>query len=91
VCDCKNGDSGGGREIEEAVVGYLRHHPEAADTLDGIVAWWLPLQRYEIGKTRIETALTHLVDAGILRGDALPGGATLYSLENDARRSHGEH
>ena len=78
-------------EIEQTVIAYLGEHPLAADTLDGIVAWWLPLQRYEIGKTRIETALTHLVGAGILRGDALPGGATLYSLDNDAMRSPGEH
>jgi hypothetical protein len=85
------GDSDNAREIEDAVVSYLRNHPEAADTLDGIVSWWLPLQRYEIGRARIEDALTHLVEAGILRRDQLPGGAKLYSFVNDAVRSPREH
>jgi hypothetical protein len=87
VSDHSGEGSDANREIEDAVVSYLRNHPDAADTLEGIVLWWLPLQRYEIGKARIERVLAQLIDAGILRGDQLPGGNKLYSFAEDAVRS----
>lgn len=68
------------REVEHAVLAYLAQHPDAADTLEGIVSWWLPQQRYETERRRIESALGHLVDRGQLRRDRLPGGAALYAL-----------
>jgi hypothetical protein len=68
------------REVEDAVLSYLAKHPNAADTLDGIVSWWLPQQRYETERQRIEKALSHLVERGQLRCDSLPGGAVLYAL-----------
>ncbi|MGO4700708.1 hypothetical protein [Dyella sp. 2RAB6] len=68
------------REVEGAVLAYLAQHPDAADTLDGIVSWWLPQQRYETERQRIEQALSHLVERGQLRRDRLPGGAVLYAL-----------
>ena len=82
--------SAANHEIEEAVVNYLRNHPGAADTLDGIVSWWLPLQRYETNKARIEAALTHLVDAGVLQRDPLPDGEKLYSCVAGRPRAPGE-
>jgi hypothetical protein len=68
------------REVEIAVLAYLKKHPEAADTLDGIVSWWLPQQRYETDRERIERVLSELVTHGKLRCEHLPGGAVLYAL-----------
>lgn len=68
-------------EIESAVIDYLRSHPDAADTLDGIVDWWLPQQRYETQRSRIEAVLSALVARGLLRVSGLPGGAELYALK----------
>jgi hypothetical protein len=73
-------------EVERAVMGYLRTHPDAADTLEGIVDWWLPQQRYETERARIESALRALVASGLLRRSGLPGGTELYAL-NDAPTS----
>jgi len=69
-----------GAEVASAVLGYLRRHPDAADTLEGIVRWWLPQQRYETEKARIEQVLEALVADGALRCERLPGGASLYTL-----------
>jgi|KBSMisStandDraft_5_1062788.scaffolds.fasta_scaffold326049_2 hypothetical protein len=71
---------GYGGEIEQVLIAYLQSHPHAADTLDGIVAWWLPLQRYEIGRTRIAGVLSAMVEAGTLRREVLPDGDALYAL-----------
>lgn len=70
-------------EIERSLLGYLRGHPQAADTLDGIVEWWLPLQRYETARLRIERTLERLVADGTLRRDLLRDGAILYALRNE--------
>lgn len=79
-------DGDGGREIENAVISYLGNRPRAADTLEGIVSWWLPLQRYETARVRIENALRHLVEVGVLRRDRLPDGAELYALDDEVKR-----
>ncbi|WEN13744.1 hypothetical protein PY254_10860 [Rhodanobacter sp. AS-Z3] len=69
-------------EVECAVLGYLAQHPDAADTLDGIVSWWLPTQRYEAERQCVEKALEHMVERGQLCRDHLPGGSVLYALRH---------
>jgi hypothetical protein len=71
-------------EIEDVVIGYLHDHPNAADTLDGIVQWWIPQQRYENSRTYIECVLVRLVAAGLLTREHLPGGIELYALKHRA-------
>lgn len=72
-------------EIERSVLAYLQSHPQAADTLRGIVNWWLPRQRYESDCLRIEHALKALVARGELCRAPLPGGEVLYALCNQKR------
>ena len=71
------GDEG---EIRHSVLAYLQAHPEAADTLRGIVNWWLPRQRYDDSCQLIEQVLAGLVAEGLLHRDQLPGGEVLYAL-----------
>ncbi|MFC5526864.1 hypothetical protein ACFPPA_14075 [Rhodanobacter ginsengisoli] len=72
-------------EIEYSVLEYLYRHPQAADTLRGIVDWWLPQQRYESDSLRIEHVLGRLVAQGRLHCDRLPGGEVLYALDEHTR------
>jgi hypothetical protein len=78
-------DEQGRLEVEHAVLAYLDRHPDAADTLDGIVRWWLPRQHVDTGRERIERVLGGLVERGELRCDRLPDGAVLYALNRAAR------
>ena len=84
MTDRLSDDEASRREVESAVLAYLHQHPEAADTLDGIVLWWLPRQRYETSRARIGRVLDDLVARGELRCDRLPGGAVLYGLRRGA-------
>jgi len=68
------------QEVKAAVLAYLHRHPNAADTLDGIISWWLPQQRYEIERQHIKRTLGDMVESGQLRCDRLPDGAVLYAL-----------
>jgi len=80
-------DNGRDSEVELAVLAYLRRHPFAADTLEGITHWWLPQQRYLTAELRIEAVLVHLVDQGVLHLRRLPDGTAMYAL--DATRREG--
>jgi hypothetical protein len=80
-----NPASGEDAEVEKSVLAYLDGHPQAADTLQGIVNWWLPRQRYERDRRRIEQALGALVLQGKLRRSPLPGGDVLYERQEGIR------
>lgn len=75
-------------EVGRSVLTYLHAHPQAADTLRGIVNWWLPRQRYESGYQRIEHALAALVVEGLLHRDELPDGEVLYALNRHTKPPH---
>lgn len=79
-------------EVADAVLSYLRRHPQAADTLLGITRWWLPQQRYEREHGRIEAVLKVLAERGQLQVRKLPDGTALYTLgpppaESDSKPS----
>ncbi len=74
-------------EIRRSVLAYLQVHPRAADTLRGVVNWWLPQQRYENSCRRIEQVLAALVAEGLLQRDQLPDGEVLYALNEQPRPS----
>ena len=48
------------------IIEYLHLHPYAADTVDGIIHWWLSRQRYETAKSVIQSALDDLVNQGVI-------------------------
>ena len=61
------------------ILRYLRAHPQAADTVDGIVMWWLPRQRYEEAVDRVQHALDDLVAQGLVDRIMLVDGTVLYA------------
>ena len=65
--------------LNEEILTYLRAHKDAADTLDGIIAWWLPRQRYEQSKEQIQKALDDLLAQGLIRRDLLSDGTAIFS------------
>lgn len=63
-------ENGGSHRIDAVaaeILDYLRSHPEAADTLEGIVEWWLMRTRYMRGLERVEEALALLISEGLVR------------------------
>ena len=64
--------------IAEAIERYLRAHPEAADSLEGIRLWWLTGNAAEEAPECIREALERLEAAGIVDRRELPGGQVVY-------------
>ena len=53
-------------DVAQEILDYLRAHPGAADTLDGVVQWWLQHQRYLHGLEAVKKALDLLIERGMV-------------------------
>lgn len=65
--------------VAREIRNYLDAHPHAADSLEGIVKWWLLRQRYEQSTITVQQALNYLVAHGLVAKQAAPGGEAMYS------------
>jgi hypothetical protein len=67
------------------ILQYWLVHPEAKDTLQGILQWWVPGDRVEQGTEAVQAALEVLVARRwVIRRQTLPAPA-LYGLNQDKR------
>ena len=57
---------------------YLSCHPEAADSVQGIVRWWLTQQRLEVAVNAVTGALELLEKNGVVEKFEGPGRVTWY-------------
>lgn len=71
--------------LREAILDYLQRNPEAADTLRGIVNWWLPAEPARIEASRVERALEQLVAEGLVVKSVLVEGTVLYARAPDSK------
>ena len=63
--------------IAEEIPRYLRDHPDAADSFEGIRQWWLPRVRFEEATASIEKALQELLERGVVVRQVMPDGTTI--------------
>lgn len=57
-------------ETKKQILAYLRRHPEAGDTIDGILEWWLLEERIIERRDQVERAVSQLIAEGQLIRDA---------------------
>lgn len=74
-------------EIARAILDHLRQNPEAQDTLEGIVQWWLPAQNVKSRTANIKDALDELVTAGLIAKCSGKDAQVSYRLTNDGLRN----
>lgn len=58
--------TGGCSELAKEILSYLARNPEADDTLEGIVQWWLLEHRIRTRTSQVQEALAELVELGLL-------------------------
>lgn len=66
-------------QVAEEILDYLREHPESADTLDGVVQWWLIRTRYLRGLRQVLGALDLLVERGLVARRTNADSRVVYS------------
>jgi hypothetical protein len=76
-CPARNGSMWA---VAQVVLEHLRAHPQAADTAEGISAWWLGTSCRGPRVAAVVEALEALVARGAVTRETTPAGATVYRL-----------
>jgi hypothetical protein len=71
--------------IAKMIERYVREHPRAADTAEGIGRWWLTRQRYEESLELVQSAIDFLVESGRLTRIQLVDGTIVYAAPASAQ------
>jgi hypothetical protein len=71
------------RGLESEIKAYLKLHPHAADSIDGIRSWWLDPRHKVANEEQLQRALSGLVRQGIMHRTELPDGHVIYRGEVD--------
>ena len=66
------------QDTVEDILKYLRDHPQARDTLDGILDWWLLRERYRQKRALVQDALEYMVEQSLVARRTNPDGVTIY-------------
>jgi hypothetical protein len=74
--------------ICQGILQYLHDHPEAADSLEGIAAWWLPSPEHAPALEAVQEALALLVQEHRIARIDLADGRTLYQGIDKISGSH---
>ncbi len=67
-----------GSPLAAEILEYLKRHPNAKDTLEGITHWWLLEQRIQHTIPEVEGALTELVEQGLVQQHQQRDGRICY-------------
>jgi hypothetical protein len=73
-------------QVVHEILVYLAEHPEAQDTLEGIVEWWLMEQQIKWGIVRVKEALAELVAQRLILERKGKDGRIHYRVN---QREHG--
>jgi hypothetical protein len=67
------------QKIADQIKCYLKNHPNAADTIEGITKWWLPGLGIEASSLIVQQALNYLGSKLIVKCNANLNGNKVYS------------
>jgi predicted transcriptional regulator len=68
------------------ILQYLKEHPEAGDTLEGIAKWWVMLQQLNNSVDAVQTALQSLTTKGLIVERKGPDGRAIYLASRGNQR-----
>lgn len=64
--------------VAVAIRSYLRDHPNAADTVEGIARWWLSGDAGNARLANVQRAIEQLVNRGEMVRKTLRDGTVIY-------------
>lgn len=69
--------------LESQILLYLVDHPDAKDTPEGILKWWVPAGRAETEATKFQEALKDLLERGWIVGRETAASKKIYGLNKE--------
>jgi hypothetical protein len=73
------------RAIAKQILSYMVEHPEADDSLEGILQWWLLEQEVRVQQNRAKKAIRMLVDEGLVIEHHTTGSKVRYKANWDRK------
>ena len=73
-------------EVAREILAYLSDHPEARDTLEGIVQWWMLERKIRHQIALVREAIQELVGKGFLLEEPIPGSKKSYQVNPRKQR-----
>ena len=67
--------------LSQQILSYLAKHPQAGDTLEGIVTWWLEQERIDRLVDEVANTLIILERKGTIRTHKTQSGLTIYKIK----------
>ena len=74
------------REICQYVLAYLSDNPDAGDTFDGIVEWWLLYQKIKFETRNVSEAVARLVSEGLIEEHEGSDSRIIYRVNRTRER-----
>ena len=78
------------REQREAcyhILAYLMDNPDAGDTFEGIVEWWLLHQRIKFETETVSEAVAKLVAEGLIAEEKGSDSRSIYRVRRDTHNN----
>jgi len=72
-------------QLARHILRYLREHPEAQDTIEGITIWWVSERAIKQWLPQVRTALAALVARGYLEKHVTGDGKTFFKAGTPKR------
>lgn len=66
--------------VADEIISYIRKHPNAVDSVEGIASWWITRERYSTAINIVQDALNMLESSGRLLKSTTGNGKEIYSL-----------
>ncbi len=73
-------------DLSYEIISYLAEHPDAQDTLEGIMHWWLLEREIKFWTAEVREALAKLVHEGLVVEHTGPDARTHYRLNRSKAR-----
>jgi hypothetical protein len=73
-------------DIVREILSYLIDHPDAQDTLGGIIEWWMLERKIRHQKNMVKEALTDLVKRGFILEHKMGSSETSYKINNKSTK-----
>ena len=74
------------RELILKLLKYLLERPDAKDTLEGVICWWLPQNGRGFDATEVLDALDSLISKGLVTASTIVGSTVIYGTQRDRLR-----
>ena len=69
--------------IEKRILSYLERNPDAADTIEGIIKFWMQRENAEITFRKVSRTLEKLLKKGLIQAFQSVDGTIFYKLKKD--------